>query len=100
MVMLMVEGQAEGRDQARGPMALDMPRSVGKPWSTQHREQGVARGGRPGSVGPGALCQGHGASARCWETSVWRKGLREELGGVQGSGPKVGEPGVGGSALR
>ena len=62
--------------------------------------------GPAGSVGPGALCQGAEDtecaqdSGQVWKVlgdlSVWRKGLREELGGAQGSGPSVGEGGMGG----
>ena len=97
--MVMVEGAGRGRGQARGPTALHMPRSVGKPRSTQHREQGVAGGaGRAESVQePFAKDTGYLQGAGRY---IWRTGLREELGGAQGSGLKVGERGVGGSALR
>lgn len=55
-----------------------------------HQGAGAGWRGQPGGVSPGlrqgaedteALLWTVGRSGRCWEMSVWRKGLREELEG-------------------
>lgn len=71
-----------------------MPGSVRKSCRMGHREQGLAGGGQPGSVSPGALCQGAEDTERARDSGeVWKvlgdecleEGAEGGAGGAQGS---------------